>query len=1422
MKDFTMGAFSGGKKILKAPQESEMKTWKSYLTYLLVFIFFGSVGLYAQQPSASLEQVRNGSADTPKDGVFQNGNLGSTQSHFAEGYSVPYRAVLSNLPAGTAVTLYLEFDIKHGGKHALDYLTNYNRLEPHSPKPFSHPAELIDPLSGTSLSSHFSYNSPTDDAEIPQPISSKLVPGFGYQPLDSYNFIPSEGIRMEIWNALFDETGSPDDTDYSPTAINYTTPAGDLNASNSSQGVEVKFVVGGAIGTTQTVVLAWGGHIGNRYDWGFDSNGEPNSAGGISGSPYHMRLIGWNLGNLGQQDRSLKADAVVPAPECTPSGPTTICEGSVNQTYSVAVDNPLPGVTYYYSWSIPSDTNGTGASIVGSNTGMSIQVDPGTGTGDYTVVVNISSAFGSTKCMKTTTVDPAPSAPGTTGDSNCGPGVVSLSASGCTGGTLTWYDAATGGTNVNTGLTYSPNLSTTTDYWVSCTSSDGCEGPRAKVTGTIYNVPLAPGTTGDSNCGPGVVSLSASGCTGGTLTWYDAATGGTNVNTGLTYSPNLSATTDYWVSCTSSDGCEGPRAKVTGTIYNVPLAPGTTGDSNCGPGVVSLSASGCTGGTLTWYDAATGGTNVNTGLTYSPNLSTTTDYWVSCTSSDGCEGPRAKVTGIIYNVPLAPGTTGDSNCGPGVVSLSASGCTGGTLTWYDAATGGTNVNTGLTYSPNLSTTTDYWVSCTSSDGCEGPRAKVTGIIYNVPLAPGTTGDSNCGPGVVSLSASGCTGGTLTWYDAATGGTHVNTGLTYSPNLSTTTDYWVSCTSSDGCEGPRAKVTGIISNVPLAPGTTGDSNCGPGVVSLSASGCTGGTLTWYDAATGGTNVNTGLTYSPNLSTTTDYWVSCTSSDGCEGPRAKVTGIISNVPLAPGTTGDSNCGPGVVSLSASGCTGGTLTWYDAATGGTNVNTGLTYSPNLSTTTDYWVSCTSSDGCEGPRAKVTGTIYNVPLAPGTTGDSNCGPGVVSLSASGCTGGTLTWYDAATGGTNVNTGLTYSPNLSTTTDYWVSCTSSDGCEGPRAKVTGTIYSKPDLQDNSVCVGGTVDMGIGTGIYSSSDSSVATVNSTTGVVTGVSAGSATITYTDGNTCSDTATILVENCAHIFPTQTDCSEYNCIKTQSNSVSYTLSDICLTLQGNGPNAKIKNAVPGVFFYYADVVGKDGSTTVVVDQTSDLNQYFIAQNEQNVRVYSEECGAITATPTIYYNNDGTNKGDVIITFPSVAGVNYIISVKYDVKTILGGKLSGAAHPTASFAMYYDDYSGNYVSGSTGQVNLNSGECNPNPVLDPNTCKSTTLSTSTESIQAESLSVESVETDVAVYPIPFTDVINIDYQFDYSSDVVIEIFDLGGNLLRTLKDSNVSRGSTTSIAVDFSISANQMYMVRVTTERETFVKQIVSSKK
>jgi len=83
--------------------------------------------------------------------------------------------------------------------------------------------------------------------------------------------------------------------------------------------------------------------------------------------------------------------------------------------------------------------------------------------------------------------------------------------------------------------------------------------------GTVNPSPAAPGTTGDSRCGPGVVNLNASGCANGTIKWYSDQALATQVATGTTYSPNISATTTFYVTCTIAS-CVSTAATVTGTV----------------------------------------------------------------------------------------------------------------------------------------------------------------------------------------------------------------------------------------------------------------------------------------------------------------------------------------------------------------------------------------------------------------------------------------------------------------------------------------------------------------------------------------------------------------------------------------------------------------------------------------------------------------------------------------------------------------------------------------------------------------------------------------------------------------------------------------------------------------------------------------
>jgi uncharacterized repeat protein (TIGR01451 family) len=241
---------------------------------------------FTDPPKIDLDQCRNGPATTPNDCVaglgggmgWANGNAGASQAHYIEGYSIPYRAVMTELPTATSITVVLGYDIKQGGKHAIDYLTHYQRLEPHAAA-FGHPAETVTPTSGVT-----GVSPTTTTFPIPSPSSAgSPVPG---QPTASFNSLPPNERVMTLFGGTI-------------TGVSYVSE-GSLTASASETRISITFIVNSA-----TAVLAWGGHIARASDWG---NG--NSASGISGSPYHMRLISWTQGNLGNQDRSLAAAAV--------------------------------------------------------------------------------------------------------------------------------------------------------------------------------------------------------------------------------------------------------------------------------------------------------------------------------------------------------------------------------------------------------------------------------------------------------------------------------------------------------------------------------------------------------------------------------------------------------------------------------------------------------------------------------------------------------------------------------------------------------------------------------------------------------------------------------------------------------------------------------------------------------------------------------------------------------------------------------------------------------------------------------------------------------------------------------------------------------------------------------------------------------
>ena len=302
-----------------------VRTQRAKPRWLALFVIVGlmtgltATAVFAAPPKITLDQCRNGSATAPNDcdetapngSGWVNGNAGASNAHFVEGHSIPYRARLTDTPSGPN-EVRLGYDIKHSGVHAIDFLTHYDRLEPHGQ--FDHPAEDVDPTAGVT-----GLNADVATCAIPKP--SNLSAGAGA----AFDTIVGQG--KDLFTVFGADSCSVEPLD-----------EGDTSAAKSEASVKVTFDA-----TSPTVVMAWGGHIARTADWP-----PAGGAAGISGSPYHMRLLFWSAGNVGNQDRSLSAAAVLTVASTITTQPdaTLTFSATLDDSATVAGNEPTGTVTF--------------------------------------------------------------------------------------------------------------------------------------------------------------------------------------------------------------------------------------------------------------------------------------------------------------------------------------------------------------------------------------------------------------------------------------------------------------------------------------------------------------------------------------------------------------------------------------------------------------------------------------------------------------------------------------------------------------------------------------------------------------------------------------------------------------------------------------------------------------------------------------------------------------------------------------------------------------------------------------------------------------------------------------------------------------------------------------------------------------------
>ena len=84
-----------------------------------------------------------------------------------------------------------------------------------------------------------------------------------------------------------------------------------------------------------------------------------------------------------------------------------------------------------------------------------------------------------------------------------------------------------------------------------------------------------------------------------------------------------------------------------------------------------------------------------------------------------------------------------------------------------------------------------------------------------------------------------------------------------------------------------------------------------------------------------------------------------------------------------------------------------------------------------------------------------------------------------------------------------------------------------------------------------------------------------------------------------------------------------------------------------------------------------------------------------------------------------------------------------------------------------------------------------------------------------------DFTAYPVPFKDVLTIRYDFDYISDVKVEVFNAQGVLVLSKTETNSYLNKEIMLHLHTYQGQEQLFIVKLTTDRGTSMKKVMSSK-
>jgi trimeric autotransporter adhesin len=536
------------------------------------------------------------------------------------------------------------------------------------------------------------------------------------------------------------------------------------------------------------------------------------------------------------------------------------------------------------------------------------------------------------------------------------------------------------------------------------------------------------------------------------------------------------------------------------------------------PGTVSTSASvSCSAysPTLTLV-----GNTVGPGISYQWQSSPNNTAWTDVSGATNSTYIASVSTSIYYRCNVTCAGSGMSAATPGVL-LSISSCHSMVFNTTQSAT----MCTGLVYDDggptgNYTPTTGNSV-ITIYPGATGTGSKVTVHfnfidvetccdyvrVYNgnSTAAPQVGGNYTSAPADITSTAAD---GSLTIY------LHSDISISYSGFEAVITNTIVNPITSQ----PTAFTNSCIGYSPsISVGVNGSSN----------------TFEWFDNGSTNSNVggtSTGITtasFNPSTAAAGTHYYYCVVTTACGNSFTTNTAGVTVYPSPAAITGGLSACSSATSALTSVTIGGIWSTSSAIA---SVDAGGVVTAGAiagTTTVSYTVA-----GCASTATFV------VNASPGVTTGTQfvCEGSTTTLSNPGGVG---TWTSSSTGvaTVDVSTGV-----VSGLTAGTAAISYANGCGAPVAAVV-TVNAMPGAiaGPTIACAGNTVTLSnsVSGGTWSSGNTAVATIASGSGLLSGVSMGTATITYNPGNGCANTTRVQTVNLTPIAPTVSPASTTVC-------------------------------------------------------------------------------------------------------------------------------------------------------------------------------------------------------------------------------------------------------------------------------------------